>query len=110
MTWTLTPVEIVSALWRLVRDGALRERAARDAESVTEELLAHAHVVADVERVTGLARRLLRVHPLRAADALQLGAAILWADGHPGGLVMHTLDRRLGDAAGREGFRVVPAS
>ena len=55
-----------------------------------------------------LAVRLLRVHPLRGADALQLGAALVWADGAPSGLVLHTLDRRLALAAEREGFRVVP--
>lgn len=109
VTWTLSGVEIASALWRLVRDGALAERAARAAETLVDELLLHAHVVADVERVKAVAGRLLRVHPLRAADALQLAAALVWADGHPSGLTVHTLDRRLGAAAAREGFRVLPA-
>ena len=66
-------------------------------------------VSTDVERTKALARRLLRVHTLRAADALQLAAALAWADGHPEGLVLHTFDRRLGEAAEREGFRVIPA-
>lgn len=50
------------------------------------------------------ARRLLRLHALRAADALQLGAAIEWANGRPNGRVFHTLDKPLARAAEREGF------
>ena len=107
--WTLSGVEIASALWRLVREGVVPEQAAREAEALADEVLRRVHVIGDVERVKALARRLLRVHGLRAADALQLGAALSWADGHPEDLVMHTLDRRLGAAAEREGFHVVRA-
>ena len=107
--WTLALVEVVSALRRLVRDGQVSERAAREAEALGVDLVKRAHTVTDVERTKALARRLLRVHTLRAADALQLAAALAWADGHPEGLVLHTFDRRLGEAAEREGFRVIPA-
>jgi predicted nucleic acid-binding protein len=48
-------------------------------------------------------------HPLRAADALQLGAALFAADGDPQSLELVTLDRRLADAARREGFPVLGA-
>jgi len=108
VTWTLTPVEVASALQRLVRDGVLPERSAIDAESLAGELLGHTHVVSDAERVKPLACRLLRVHALRAGDALQLAAALAWADGAPSGLILHTFDRRLALAAEREGFRVIP--
>lgn len=107
VTWTLAEIEILSALHRLVRAGALSEEAARRAESTATELVRAAHVVTDVERVKGLARRLLRVHELRAADALQLAAALAWADGPATGLAFHTFDARLGNAAHREGFRVL---
>lgn len=109
VTWTLAPVEVVSALRRLTREGELPERTAREAESVAAELAERSHVVTDVERVKGIALRLLRVHTLRAADALQLAAALVWADGVPNGLVLHTYDRRLAAAAEREGFEVRPA-
>ena len=49
---------------------------------------------------------MLRVHALRAADALQLAAALLASDEEPAGLDIVTLDSRLADAARREGFRV----
>lgn len=108
VTWTLSGVEIVSALRRLVRDGALREPTAAAAEELAADLLRRSHVVTDVEHVKPLATRLLRVHALRAADALQLGAALAWAAGSPNDLVLHSFDERLSLAAQREGFRVVP--
>jgi hypothetical protein len=104
--WTLTPVEIASALRRLVREGAVEDAAARAAEARVDDLRRAAHLVVDVEAARQLGSRLLRLHPLRAADALQLAAALLWAEGRPQGRVLHTLDGRLAQAAEREGFLV----
>lgn len=106
--WTLTPVEVASALRRLVRERALREALAVAAEARLDEMATACHIVVDVETVKPLARRLLRLHPLRAFDALQLAAALHWAEGHPDGRMLCTLDSRLAEAARREGF-VVPA-
>lgn len=105
--WTLTPVEVVSALRRLVREAGLEEARARLAETRLDELVRASHVVVDVEPIKARATRLLRLHPLRAFDALQLGAAVHWAEGHPEGRPLHTLDTRLALAARREGF-IVP--
>jgi hypothetical protein len=44
---------------------------------------------------------------LRAADAAQLGAALLIADPDPSSLTMVVLDRRLSMSAEREGLRVL---
>lgn len=105
-TWSLTSVEITSALWRLVREQALAEDEAIRADQRALQFAAASHTVVDVESVKALARRLLRVHALRAADALQLGAALLWAGGRPQSKILHTLDERLALAARREGFDV----
>jgi hypothetical protein len=51
--------------------------------------------------------RFLRVHPLRAADALQLAAAFLAAERRPSSLELVTLDDRLADAARKEGFELI---
>jgi predicted nucleic acid-binding protein len=51
--------------------------------------------------------RFLRVHPLRAADALQLAAAFLAAERRPSSLEMVTLDDRLAAAARKEGFALI---
>jgi uncharacterized protein len=106
--WTLTSVELVSALERRVREGALAERDALAAGDLALELLDGAHEIVAVEPTKAIARRLLRTHPLRAADALQLAAALLWAEGAPERALLHTLDRRLALAAPREGFQVIP--
>jgi predicted nucleic acid-binding protein len=106
--WTLTPVELTSAFRRLVRDGSLNELEAKEAESRTDELIARSHVVINVETVKNNARRMLGICPLKAADALQLGAAIEWASGRASGRRLHTLDVQLARAAAREGFDVVP--
>lgn len=105
--WTLTPVEAVSAIRRLVRERALTERGAEDAEALVHEIARRLHLIVDVERVKQSAGRLLRTHPLRAADALQLAAALLWANGKPTNKILHTFDQRLAEAAAREGFRVI---
>jgi uncharacterized protein len=106
--WTVTPVEVVSALQRLLRDKVLEEAVAHRAETRLEEMIGTCHTVIDVESVKVIATRLLRIHPLRAFDALQLGAALHWAEGHPQGRIVHTFDSRLAQAARREGF-LVPA-
>ena len=59
----------------------------------------------DLVRETAI--RLLRVHPLRAADSLQLAAAFVAAEGRPSTLEFVTLDDRLALAAQREGFVVI---
>jgi hypothetical protein len=44
------------------------------------------------------------MHPLRAADAMQLAAALEWCEGKPKGNVFLTFDKRLSEAAGLAGF------
>ena len=104
--WTLTPVEISSALWRRVREKSVGEDQARELERRSDRLAAQASVVMDVDAVKLQAKRLLRVHPIRAADSLQLAAAMLWAEGDPRDRLLHTFDGSLASAAQREGFTV----
>jgi predicted nucleic acid-binding protein len=56
--------------------------------------------------VRARALRLLRVHPLRAADAFQLGAALTAFKEATAGNVFLTADVRLAKAAALEGFEV----
>lgn len=101
--WWGTAIECESAMARRERDGA-RVDQGRD----RLDLLAAAwREVAPSAELRQRARRLTRVHPLRAADALQLAAALTIADGDPGSLVVVTYDARLAEAARKEGFRVV---
>jgi predicted nucleic acid-binding protein len=64
------------------------------------------HEVAQYDAVRSRARRLLEAHPLRAADALQLGAALVVVEDRSEGVELVTFDERLADAAEKEGFTV----
>lgn len=103
--WWGTPVECASALARLERDG-VPSKAVEDAFARLDTLAASWAEVEPHEELREIARRLLRVHPLRAADALQLAAASLLADRRPSSLKLVALDQRLRAAALKEGFRV----
>jgi hypothetical protein len=61
------------------------------------------------ELVRQRTERLLAVHPLRAADAFQLAAALIWAEEKPRGLEVVCLDQNLREAALKEGFEVLPS-
>jgi uncharacterized protein len=107
VAWT-TPVECASALARLRRTGHLDASAESAVLRLLRELGEEWSEVQPVEPVRVTAMRLLRTHPLRAADALQLAAALAWAPA-PAGDVFVTLDERLASAATLEGFTALPA-
>ena len=60
------------------------------------------------DAVQARARRLLEAHPLSAADALHLGAALVAVEERPSTLEFVTFDVRLAEAAEKEGFPVLP--
>ena len=107
LVWWGSEIECVSALARLERDGALSPRAMTVALGRLGQLSAGWHEIDPSDTVRETAARFLRVHPLRAADALQLAAAFLAAERRPGSLEVITLDERLGAAARKEGFAVI---
>lgn len=107
VTWWGTTVECVSAVTRRERDGALDPPSVVVALDRLDALSRHWTEVEPGERVRTIAYRTLRVHPLRAADALQLAAAIVASEDQPASLPFLTLDDRLAEAAAREGFVVV---
>jgi predicted nucleic acid-binding protein len=104
--WTMSHVEIVSGIHRLVRDHRLDEDGASEAIRRAERLLATVTVVEQIEPVQERALRLLGIHPLSAADALQLGAALLLVGDRPRHHTLVCADDRLVRAAKAEGFTV----
>lgn len=107
LVWWGTPIECVSAISRREREGFLPAELAREALERLGALGASWIEVEPGEQVRSIAQRLLRVHPLRAADALQLAAALVAAEGRPESLSLLSLDERLAEAARREGFSVL---
>jgi uncharacterized protein len=104
--WWATEVECASALSRLEREGALTDGAIMTALERLDRLAESWNEVQPTTALRGTARRLLRVHPLRGADSLQLAAAVIASEGLPASLKIVTLDERLAGAAQREGFIV----
>lgn len=80
------------------------------AEGTLRSLFAHAHEIEPSEEVRNLASQFAGKHPLRAADALQLAAALYWCGGNTCKESFVCLDDRLRGAAALEGFRVLPYS
>ncbi|HSN13487.1 MAG TPA: PIN domain-containing protein [Anaeromyxobacteraceae bacterium] len=107
LVWWGTRVECASALARRLREGRLGRQEALRAEQRLQRLSKAWSEVAPTDPVRTAAERLLRVHPLRAADALQLAAAVVAAEHVPASMELVTLDDRLAEAAELEGFRVL---
>jgi uncharacterized protein len=107
LVWWATEVECASAIARLERDGALEQPAVIEAFERLKRLAEGWHEVDASDGIREAAVRFLRVHPLRAADALQLAAAFVVAERRPSSLEVITLDDRLAAAARKEGFALV---
>ena len=107
VVWWGTTLEYVAAISRRERDGSL----------TTDEVAAHlSHLnalsqvwyeVQPSQRIKTVAQRLLRVHPLRAADSLQLASALVASEDDPPSLGFVCFDARLNQAAAREGFTIL---
>ena len=106
LVWWATEVECASAVVRLDREGALDESAVTQAFDRLQQLANGWHEVDPSDSIREAAVRFLRVHPLRAADALQLAAAFIAAERRPSSLDVVTLDDRFATAARKEGFVV----
>ena len=106
--WWATRTECLSGLHRRVRAGELD---APQFEIARQRLLRFeqaAAVVIPSEAIRLRADRLLGIHALRAADALQLAALLAGSEERPSELPFVTLDGRLAEAARKEGFSVLP--
>ena len=104
LVWWGTEVECASAIAGLERDGSLGEPAVTQAFARLKQLATGWHEVDPGDGVREAAVRFLRVHPLRAADALQLAAAFVASERRPSSLDVITLDDRFATAARKEGF------
>ncbi len=108
VVWWASRIECVSAMARRRREGVLSTEAERKARAILSAMAEAWSEVQPTEIVRERAERLLMVHPLRAADGLQLAAALVWAEESPRGLDVVCLDQNLREAALREGFTVLP--
>ena len=109
VTWAWTRVEIASAVERRTRDGELSREQRRSIVSRLDEFGAAWHEVLEMLAVRSRATSVLARHPLGAADAAQLGSALHVQEQIGAPLQFVVLDRRLAEAAEREGLAVISA-
>jgi len=105
--WWATRVECASAVRRRERDRSLVGPAVAQALERLRSLAASWYELLPGDALRASAERSLAVHSLRAADALQLAAALEWR-GSTAEAELVCFDERLRDAAAREGFRLLP--
>jgi len=108
VVWWGSIVESYAAFARLRRDRLLSSDDEGEGLGVLSELANAWTEIEPSDDIREITRRLLQNYPLRAADSLQLAAALVWCDKTPKGHHFVCLDIRLREAAQREGFTVLP--
>jgi predicted nucleic acid-binding protein len=102
--WWGTAVEIASALARLVRTRRINPSEWAEARRLADRLAAAWSVVEPSDPLRALGIQVVNRYDLRAADALQLAAALEWCEGAPHGRTLISADSRLREAALLAGF------
>jgi predicted nucleic acid-binding protein len=107
VVWWGTALEVFSALARFGRQGHLSSSRQRVAVERLARLRLIWREVQPTESLCELAEQQLHMYELRAADALQLAAALVWCGQRPKQRGFLCRDLRLKDAARQAGFQVV---
>jgi predicted nucleic acid-binding protein len=108
VVWWGTPLEARSAIARLVRDGDIRPDERVAAVNLLGQLRATWDEILPTEKLRALAEELPDAHRLRAADAAQLAAALVWCRERPRQRPFVCFDERLRTAARELGFLLRP--
>lgn len=104
VVWWATPVEIASALARLVRTGEISPSECAKARQVATALADEWFVIQPSNALRDQAAVLVERYDLKAADAMQLAAALSWCENPPRGEIFLTAYQRLREAAVLNGF------
>ena len=104
VVWWSTPVEIASALARLVRMKQLDSRDWAKAAKLAKSLADSWSVIQPSDALWATSIQIVDRYDLRAADAFQLAAALEWCEYTPQGRIFLTADQKLRDAALLSGF------
>ncbi len=109
VAWWGSAIECYSAFARLRHDKLLNHSEEEQLRNLLKMLSDTWTEIKPSQDVKSLAARLLLLHPLRAADSLQLAAALVWAEKSPTRHGFVSLDNRLREAASKEGFVLLPS-
>lgn len=108
VAWWGPPIECLLALARLRREEPLSLDEEEHAHKILRALITGWTEVEPSEPVREQTARVLRLHPLRTADSLQLAAALVWCQGDPSHRDFVCFDQRLREAGRREGSPSYP--
>ncbi len=106
IVWWGTPVEAHSAFARLVREGHLTAAERTSAIRRLNQLRVSWDEILPSDKVRSKAEELFDDYNVRAADALQLAAALVWCRERPKRRPFVCFDERLGKVAEEVGFIV----
>ncbi len=101
-----TPVEVVSAFARIVREGKISELRKREAEFIFVSIEKSSAIIPPETRVIQLARTFPDKYGLKAGDCIQLASALVWCKENPSNKDFICGDGRLLKAAEAAGFSV----
>lgn len=107
VVWWASSVEVHSAVARLHRQGKLRDVEKNGALARLDVLSRAWREILPSDSLRDLARQLLETYELRAADSLQLAAALTWCQHRPSRRAFLSADQRLSKCATAAGFSVI---
>jgi predicted nucleic acid-binding protein len=108
--WWGTWPECSAAVSRLRRENSLHEAGEEEAWEALDHLASNWIEQSPTDDTRLLAMLVSKRHPLKAADTLQIAAALRWGEGETNGAGFVCLDGRLRQVASDEGFEVLPAT
>ena len=104
VVWWATPVEIASAVARLLRTGKISTDDFAKSRNLANALFSSWAVISPTDAIRATSMQLVERYDLRAADSLQLAAALHWCGDAPQGRIFLSGDQKLHDAALLSGF------
>ena len=107
VVWWASTVEVHSAIVRLHRLQKLKDTEKSGALARLELLRRGWREILPGDQLRDLATQLLDSHELRAADSLQLAAALTWCQARPSNRYFVCGDERLSNAAASVGFSIL---
>ena len=108
VVWWAAPVEIASALARLVRMKQLNSSDWTKARKLGKRLADSWSVIQPSDTLRAKSIDLVERFDLRSADSFQLAAAWTWCEGAAQGRIFLTADQKLREAALLSGFDAEP--
>lgn len=107
IVWWGTHVEVYSAIYRLFREGVINGTQLQASLERWNSFYSLARTIGPDDQVLAIAASLPMKYDIRALDAFQLAAALVWCHERPRNRPFVCADTRLSEAASDAGFDVI---